>query len=88
MLRILPAEKPMPYKNNKSRRHKIEKSRYKMTNWHEYNNGLRRLGDITIWFVEAAIASSARFAANRRNILISPTNMDALPGNRRQGVCE
>lgn len=27
-----------------------------MTNWHEYNNGLRRRGDITIWFTEAAIA--------------------------------
>ena len=46
----------MPYKHNESRRHKIEKSRYKVTNWHEYNNGLRRQGDITIWFTEAAIA--------------------------------
>ena len=46
----------MPYKHNESRRHKIEKSRYKVTNWHEYNNGLRRRGDITIWFTEAAIA--------------------------------
>ncbi|WP_172592393.1 IS5 family transposase [Nitrosomonas supralitoralis] len=27
-----------------------------MTNWHEYNNGLRRRGDITIWFTGAAIA--------------------------------
>lgn len=46
----------MPYKHNESRRHKIEKSRYKVMNWHEYNNGLRRRGDITIWFTEAAIA--------------------------------
>ena len=47
----------MPYKHNESRRHKIEKSRYKVTNWHEYNNnGLRRRGDITIWFTETAIA--------------------------------
>lgn len=46
----------MPYKHNESRRHKIEKSRYKVTNWQEYNNGLRRRGDITIWFTEAAIA--------------------------------
>lgn len=37
-------------------RHKIEKSRYKVTNWHDYNNGLRRRGDITIWFTKAAIA--------------------------------
>ncbi len=46
----------MPYKHNESRRHKIEKSRYKVTNWYEYNNGLRRRSDITIWFTEAAIA--------------------------------
>ncbi len=46
----------MPYKHNENRRQKIEKSRYKVTNWHEYNNGLRRRGDITIWFTEAAIA--------------------------------
>lgn len=46
----------MPYKYNESRRHKIEKSRYKVTNWHDYNNGLRRRGDITIWFTKAAIA--------------------------------
>ena len=46
----------MPYKHNESRRYKIEKSRYKVTNWHEYNNGLRRRGDITIWFTETAIS--------------------------------
>ncbi len=45
----------MPYKHNESRRHKIEKPCYKVTNWTEYNNGLRRRGDITIWFTEAAI---------------------------------
>ena len=45
----------MPYKHNESRRHKIEKSRYKVTNWHEYNNGLRQRGDLTIWFTEEAI---------------------------------
>jgi len=45
----------MPYKHNESCRHKIEKARYKVTNWAEYNNGLRRRGDITIWFTEAAI---------------------------------
>ncbi|WP_027160356.1 IS5 family transposase [Methylobacter luteus] len=46
----------MPYKHNKSRRHKIKKSRYQVTNWHDYNNGLRRRGDFTIWFTEEAIA--------------------------------
>jgi Transposase DDE domain len=58
----------MPYKHNESRRHKIEKYRYKVTNWHEYNNGLRRRGDITIWFTEAAIAEwrSTRTGARGR----------------------
>ena len=45
----------MPYKFNDSRRHKIKKSRYKVTNWKDYNTGLRRRGDITIWFTEEAI---------------------------------
>src|SRR5664280_2981342 len=46
----------MPYKHNENRRHKIKKSRYKVTNWHDYNNGLRQRGDVTIWFTEEAIA--------------------------------
>ena len=46
----------MPYKHNENRRHKIKKSRYKVMNWHDYNNGLRQRGDVTIWFTEAAIA--------------------------------
>ena len=46
----------MPYKFNEGRRHKIKKSRYKVTNWHEYNEAMRRCGDFTIWFTEDAIA--------------------------------
>jgi hypothetical protein len=46
---------PCPYKHNKSRRHKIKKSGYKVTNWHDYNNGLRQRGDFTIWFTEEAL---------------------------------
>lgn len=45
----------MPYKHNEKRRHKIKKSRYKVTNWQEYNDSLRRRGDITVWFSEEAI---------------------------------
>jgi hypothetical protein len=47
----------MPYKFNESRRHKIKKARYKVTNWADYNNALRKRGDITIWFTEEAIAN-------------------------------
>jgi hypothetical protein len=28
----------------------------KVTNWHDYNNGLRQRGDFTIYFTEEAIA--------------------------------
>jgi hypothetical protein len=45
----------MPYKHSASRRHKFTKPKYKVTNWPEYNDALRRRGDLTIWFTEAAI---------------------------------
>ena len=40
---------------NESRRHKIVKSRYKMTNWHDYNNGFRQRGDFSIDFSSYSI---------------------------------
>jgi len=45
----------MPFKHSESRRHKFTKPRYKVTNWPEYNDALRRRGDFTIWFTQAAI---------------------------------
>jgi hypothetical protein len=45
----------MPYKHCENRRHKFTKPKYKVTNWPEYNDALRRRGDLTIWFTEAAI---------------------------------
>jgi hypothetical protein len=45
----------VPYKHNEIRCHKFTKPKYKVTNWPEYNDALRRRGDITIWFTEAAI---------------------------------
>jgi len=45
----------MPYKHNEKRRHKIQKSQYKVTNWKEYNQALRDRGNITVWFTEEAI---------------------------------
>jgi hypothetical protein len=46
----------MPYKFNENHRDKIKKPRYKVTNWPDYNNALRRRGDFTIYFTEEAIA--------------------------------
>ena len=45
----------MPYKHHENRRHKFAKPKYKVTNWPEYNQALRRRGDITIWFTDEAI---------------------------------
>ena len=45
----------MPYKHSQSRSHKFTKPKYKVTNWPEYNDALRRRGDITIWFTESPI---------------------------------
>lgn len=45
----------MPNKHNNKYRHKFKKSTYKVTNWADYNEALRKRGDITIWFTEEAI---------------------------------
>ena len=39
----------MPHKFNSARRHKFAKKRYRVTNWAEYNESLRRRGDLTVW---------------------------------------
>jgi len=45
----------MPHKFNASRRDKIPKQKYRVTNWSEYNEGLRRRGDLTAWINEDAL---------------------------------
>jgi hypothetical protein len=45
----------MPYKFNEKNRDKIDKACYKVTNWPEYNNALRKRGDFTVYFTEEAI---------------------------------
>jgi hypothetical protein len=47
----------MPYKFNATRRHKIPKARYRLTNWPEYDAALTRRGDLTVWFNEEAVAA-------------------------------
>ena len=42
----------MPYKFNASRRHKIPKARYCVTNWPEYDAALVRRGDLMVCFIE------------------------------------
>jgi len=42
----------MPYKVNEDRRNKFEKARYRVTNAPEYNESLRRRGDLTVWVAD------------------------------------
>ena len=47
----------MPNKHNEKRRHHIPKMKFKVTNWAEYDDGLRRRGSLTLWVTDEAIAS-------------------------------
>jgi len=46
----------MPFKHNAARRHRIPMVRYRVRNWREYEAGLRRRGDLTLWLDQAAMA--------------------------------
>jgi len=45
----------MPHKHNDTRRHKIPKQKYKVTNWATYNESLRQRGDLTVWISDEAL---------------------------------
>lgn len=47
----------MPFKHNASRRHHIGKMKFKVTNWPEYEAGLRRRGSLTLWVTREALSS-------------------------------
>ena len=46
----------MPFKHHAARRHRIPQARYRVRNWREYEAGLRRRGDLTLWLDAAALA--------------------------------
>ena len=47
----------MPFKHNAARRHRIGKMKFKVTNWPEYEAGLRRRGSLTLWMTPEALSS-------------------------------
>jgi hypothetical protein len=47
----------MPHKFNESRRHKISKAKYRVTNWPEYDAALVKRESLTVWMTEEAIAA-------------------------------
>ncbi|MCP4306674.1 MAG: IS5 family transposase [bacterium] len=46
----------MPHEFNHARRHKFEIAKYRVSNWRDYEAGLRRRGDVTLWISESAIS--------------------------------
>ena len=46
----------MPFKAQADRRHQIPKQKHRVTNWAEYDAGLRARGSLTVWFTPEAIS--------------------------------
>jgi hypothetical protein len=51
-----PLRSGMPFKHNAARRHRVPMVRYRVRNWREYEAGLQRRGDLTLWLDQAAMA--------------------------------
>src|SRR5918997_2817017 len=45
----------VPSKLNQDRRHQIAKQKHRVTNWREYDAGLRQRGSLTVWFTDEAV---------------------------------
>jgi DNA-binding transcriptional LysR family regulator len=62
-VRLIPVGSSMPHKHNAARRHHIGKMKFKVTNWAEYDAGLRQRGSLTLWVTSEAVDG---WAAPRR----------------------
>jgi Transposase DDE domain len=47
----------LPFKAQAPRRHHIPKQKHRVTNWAEYDAGLRARGSLTVWFTPEAVAA-------------------------------
>ena len=56
----------MPYTFNETRRHKIPKAKYRVTNWPDYDAALVSRGSLTVWITEEAIAAWQAPATGKR----------------------
>src|SRR3954467_10120582 len=45
----------VPFKLNQDRRHHMPRQRRKLTNWREYDAGLRQRGSLTVWLTDEAV---------------------------------
>ena len=59
----------MPHKFNATRRDKIPKQKYRVTNWAEYNERLRRRGDCIWGWTLSAVRLSATISRNMRLVI-------------------
>ena len=67
--RVVPfsVRKPaVPFNHHAEHRHHIPKPRYRVTNWREHDEALRRRGSLTVWFTDDAIAARAGGASAPR----------------------
>src|SRR6478752_9449673 len=49
----------MPFKANAACQHHILKQQHRVTNWAEYDAGLRARGSLTVWFTPEAVTAWA-----------------------------
>lgn len=45
----------MPYKHHEAHRDKFDKAKYRVTNWADYDQSLKKRGSLTLWFTDEAI---------------------------------
>jgi hypothetical protein len=62
----------LPFKANQHRRHHIPKQKHRVTNWAEYDAGLRARGSLTVWFTpEAVEATEPSSLASLRSLTLN-----------------
>lgn len=69
----------VPFKADADRRHHIPRQRHRVTNWAEYDAGLRARGSLTLWFTAEAIEACGGRAADwpgRSAALLCPGDHD------------
>jgi hypothetical protein len=69
----------MPFKHNADRRHHIPKMRLRVTNWRQYEVGLRRRGSLTRYLKLRSGQGSRRFSVVRMPSEAAPTRKRATP---------
>ena len=63
----------MPHKHNAARRHHIPKMAHHVTNWPEYEVGLRCRGSLTLWITPEALAQwRGRWCMNAAEVATAP----------------